>query len=209
LLVVIAIIAILAAMLLPALARAREQARRGVCISNLKSIGLALHMYSQDYAEMFPYTASGTTTSTSFSLLTGQFSTGSTVLEGASYIGNGKIFVCPSSADTASNTGYEIAGTCSYAYAHGLNQQTNKDTVIVGDRWNPTASAYCTLATACTTSDNHGVDGINCLYVRGNVSWAAADKTSTPNANTLRLENVPNCFSGATTNALRNPDAAY
>ncbi len=46
LLVVIAIIAILAAMLLPALARAREQARRGVCITNLKQLGLTLNMYA-------------------------------------------------------------------------------------------------------------------------------------------------------------------
>ncbi|MCL5408764.1 MAG: DUF1559 domain-containing protein [Candidatus Omnitrophica bacterium] len=54
LLVVIAIIAILAAMLLPALARAREEARRAVGMSNLHQIGLALHMYDMDYREFFP-----------------------------------------------------------------------------------------------------------------------------------------------------------
>jgi prepilin-type N-terminal cleavage/methylation domain-containing protein len=54
LLVVIAIVAILAAMLFPVFARARESARRATCTSNLRQIGLAIHMYTQDYDERFP-----------------------------------------------------------------------------------------------------------------------------------------------------------
>src|SRR5437899_5666624 len=54
LLVVIAIIAILAAILFPVFARAREQARRAGCSSNMKQMGLAMGMYLQDYDEIFP-----------------------------------------------------------------------------------------------------------------------------------------------------------
>ncbi len=51
LLVVIAIIAILAAILFPVFAKAREKAKQGACLSNLKQIGLADMMYAQDYDE--------------------------------------------------------------------------------------------------------------------------------------------------------------
>jgi len=54
LLVVIAIIAILAAILFPVFARAREKARQTSCLSNVKQIGVALMMYTQDYDEVMP-----------------------------------------------------------------------------------------------------------------------------------------------------------
>jgi len=53
LLVVIAIISILAAILFPVFARARENARRASCMSNLKQIGLGILMYKQDYDERY------------------------------------------------------------------------------------------------------------------------------------------------------------
>jgi len=54
LLVVIAIIAILAAILFPVFARAREKARQSSCQSNLKQIGLGFAMYAQDFDEILP-----------------------------------------------------------------------------------------------------------------------------------------------------------
>jgi prepilin-type N-terminal cleavage/methylation domain-containing protein/prepilin-type processing-associated H-X9-DG protein len=68
LLVVIAIIAILAAILFPVFAQAREKARSITCLSNTKQMGLAIMMYGQDYDEAFPlsvntpYTAFGSDT---------------------------------------------------------------------------------------------------------------------------------------------------
>jgi prepilin-type N-terminal cleavage/methylation domain-containing protein len=74
LLVVIAIIAVLAAILFPVFAAARASARRTVCISNLRQIGLGLHMYYQDY-DSLPYYLSNTN---------------------ASYVKDPRVFLCPS-----------------------------------------------------------------------------------------------------------------
>lgn len=53
-LVVIAIISILAALLLPALSRARDQANRTACMSNLRQVNLAIHLYARDFDDMLP-----------------------------------------------------------------------------------------------------------------------------------------------------------
>jgi prepilin-type N-terminal cleavage/methylation domain-containing protein/prepilin-type processing-associated H-X9-DG protein len=59
LLVVIAVIALLMSILMPALSRARDQARRVGCGNNLKQIGTSLHMYANDYNGRLPLNAGG------------------------------------------------------------------------------------------------------------------------------------------------------
>jgi prepilin-type N-terminal cleavage/methylation domain-containing protein/prepilin-type processing-associated H-X9-DG protein len=89
LLVVIAIIAILAAILFPVFAKAREKARQSACLSNQKQIGLAVMQYCQDYDDVYPPSASGTGTWTSSPFYL------------APYVKNRDVWKCPSQTGEA------------------------------------------------------------------------------------------------------------
>ena len=124
LLVVIAIIAILAAILFPVFARAREKARASACLSNLKQLGLGLMMYAQDYDETLPAVAFGATdgrpawpweqwpayAAYSWAAL---FPGGL-----APYVKNNQIWACPSATGGNWSSGWGIpeAGKIGYGY---------------------------------------------------------------------------------------------
>ena len=92
LLVVIAIIAILAAILFPVFARAREKARQTSCLSNLKQIGLGILMYAQDYDEVL-VRSEGYRAFAELSTPTGRCYW---FMRVQPYIKNSQIFSCPS-----------------------------------------------------------------------------------------------------------------
>jgi prepilin-type N-terminal cleavage/methylation domain-containing protein/prepilin-type processing-associated H-X9-DG protein len=113
LLVVIAIIAILAAILFPVFARARESARTSSCASNVRQLGLASHMYAQDYDELLPFDHYACNSpSPSHALLISQI---------MPYLKNSQILYCPSApkmglADIVSSAANIGANNIGYYY---------------------------------------------------------------------------------------------
>jgi len=113
LLVVVAIISILAAILFPVFARARESARRTSCLSNLKQIGLAAMMYVQDYDEKYPWDKSTDTYTSASDMPDGQFWLSSQNLIWPQllypYTKSENMFWCPSQSGAAAATTPSIA----------------------------------------------------------------------------------------------------
>ena len=197
LLVVIAIIAILAAILFPVFARARENARRSSCSSNLKQIALGVIQYVQDYDEKYPQVRAATA-----GVTTGW------AIQMQPYLKSTQIFQCPSETNAPANVNttdanYGQAGYSDYWYNSriaGVNQaQVDQvsSTILNGDGTNgssayvfngenatvdgstPTATSGAvtgvrTTAPSGTTLGDFGqrhLDGINYAFADGHVKW--------------------------------------
>lgn len=189
LLVVIAIIAILAAILFPVFAKAREKARQSSCMSNLKQLALGVLSYVQDYDERMP------------SQFGGWVSTNPPHGFGyhlfMPYVKNAQIWRCPS--DSTANCAYDNAGPTNYrtswaqSYVHNTNVFDNAvslamlervaETPLMMDgqtinqiygrpRWATIIPSYC--------APRHN-DGANVSYADGHAKWL--NKTTLFDAN--------------------------
>jgi prepilin-type N-terminal cleavage/methylation domain-containing protein len=119
LLVVIAIIAILAALLLPALAGAKERAKRTGCVSNVRQFLLAVHMYANDNDQRLPSGASDSHTPNGVLDDSIPVLSGNTRTQMVQYAGSYKILGCPSlGAPFNTEQGFFESG---YGYVIGYN----------------------------------------------------------------------------------------
>ncbi|MES2465038.1 MAG: DUF1559 domain-containing protein [Armatimonadota bacterium] len=121
LLVVIAIIAILASILFPVFAQAREKARQASCLSNTKQLGLAFLAYSQDYDEAFvPYSTTLPTNVPNAEGGTTPYLRWNALIQ--PYAKSLGIFTCPSASATNSVIGNTASGTANTEYgSYGIN----------------------------------------------------------------------------------------
>ena len=173
LLVVIAVVAILAALLFPVFARARENARRTSCQSNLKQLSLAATLYSQDYDEHFPLGLSPTgagTFASSFDLL-------------QPYVKSSQVGICPSDAgipDVALN----LPGTGPVSYSANVRLTTSpflgeasppslaqiNDSARLPIIWDAVNVSTDPIVPNVRVMRRH-MDGANCVFADSHVKW--------------------------------------
>jgi prepilin-type N-terminal cleavage/methylation domain-containing protein/prepilin-type processing-associated H-X9-DG protein len=191
LLVVIAIIAILAAILFPVFAQAREAARRTQCASNIRNLGAAMLMYTQDYDEQVPLAAYAV----GFDFLTWHDLTDP-------YVKNKGIWICPSSqvskTDSNGRATAHFAYNVRYLTTIGLNLaatylthqgvslaaiQSPADTVMLVDAKASLPTSWCgddgkflllpgDPNTDCWGRPNYlHAEGANIFWVDGHAKW--------------------------------------
>jgi len=131
LLVVIAIIAILAAILFPVFARAREKARQTSCLNNVRQLTTAALMYVQDYDEMFFHRYFPAVSSITVGRVNWIDTSGNSLL--GPYIKNTQIAKCPS--DGALAYGYAYSDALSYTVSIAKIQSPADILMFVDDTW--------------------------------------------------------------------------
>lgn len=194
LLVVIAIIAILAAILFPVFGRARENARRSSCQSNLKQIGLGIIQYIQDYDERLPGATDGNggvnqrggwTYYTAFGRPARFDPAQGSIYP---YIKSSQIFVCPSDAagSTAGNSyainacvaAKDTTADAGFRFKPGLSSAAFEESaqwMLLSEEGNNSApditdDGYISIAAPNVYAKRH-FDGSNLLFLDGHVKY--------------------------------------
>lgn len=206
LLVVIAIIAILAAILFPVFAQAREKARQSVCVSNSRQISIAVQMYTQDYDETLPFAINGPNNGSSSTYITWDEAL-------YPYTQNAGVYVCPSheTPKKLSNGTYPVSyitnqavmrtntngKTAPYAlsrFTEPSNTIAMVESNITGNPSNYQSFLLCTSGVPMTQAViddptqqaktriawNRHQGGANYVYVDGHAKWHMLDQTVTP-----------------------------
>lgn len=203
LLVVIAIIAILAAILFPVFARARENARRSSCQSNLKQIGLGLMQYTQDYDEKFPSLAPGLNADVDNYAEPATIATLPTVQSCVQpYVKSWQIFRCPSGTDDTraglvpygnnatnymtngvimKNGGLSLAAIPESASLIGMQERRLVMRIASHEPQRypaATGNSFMYWLYAPNGYSNVHMDGGNLLFADGHVKWRKLDSIS-------------------------------
>jgi prepilin-type N-terminal cleavage/methylation domain-containing protein/prepilin-type processing-associated H-X9-DG protein len=171
LLVVIAIIAILASILFPVFGRARENARRSSCQSNLKQIGLGMAQYTQDYDEQLIRSWFGTNTASD---ATTNYKWMDAIQP---YVKSTQIFDCPSQSSYGTGQGR-------YSFRNGAlcgSYAANTAYYNPGDNLTSPAGEYVSLAAVSAPSTTIWVGDADGVFESGWATGNPAIINGTPN----------------------------
>ena len=209
LLVVIAIIAILAAILFPVFARARENARRASCLSNMKQVGIAMMQYTQDNDERYmvaDHDDNNPPVGADYAWF----------MPLQPYIKSAQVFICPSMpqenpADRpVPHTDYILNGFFAHGVSMSIFQQSAQQIMVAERKENLNIFDYHTWMRGTTPqfefqdniSRNRHFDGSNYLFADGHAKWYRYENTLKP----IVLDPVDNATNVGMHNIDRNLD---